>query len=129
MTHHRDVSMLFYLGALYDGVLGFLFLFLPQTTFGWVGEAPIEHFGYVKFPGALLLVFAWMFWNTARHPVANRMLIPYMTAFKLAYAVIVIGYWMSGDVPAIWKPFAIVDLVFAGCFVWAYSRLRGPQPR
>lgn len=119
MNQHRSVSALFYLAALYDGVLGVAFLVAAPALFEWVGVTPPNHFGYVQFPAALLIVFALMFVAIARNPVANRGLILYGILLKVSYCAVVFYHWAVGGIPFIWKPFAIADLVFLVLFAWA----------
>ena len=124
MNRHRSVSVLFYLAALYDGVLGAAFLVASPALFEWVGVTPPNHFGYVHFPAALLIVFALMFVVIARNPVANLGLVPYGILLKVSYCAVVFYHWLTAGVPFIWKPFAVADLVFLVLFVWAYSVLK-----
>ena len=114
------VSPLFALAALYDGLVGLVFLILPGPLFHWVGVPPPNHLAYVRFPGALLVIFAAMFANIARDPERNRSLIPYGIALKFAYCTICFYYWIKEGVPNLWKPFAIADLLFLLLFAWAY---------
>ncbi len=123
MKSLTSISSLFYVGCLYDLILGLLFALVPVAVFNWYDIVPPNHLGYVQFPALLLLVFALMFWNAARKPVENRILVPYMILFKLSFAIVVILYWIAGDVPALWKPFAIFDLIFAAAFYWVYGKL------
>jgi len=122
----RSVSVLFYLAALYDGFLGLAFLLAAPALFEWVGVTPPNHFGYVHFPAALLIVFALMFVAIGREPVANRSLIPYGILLKVSYCAVVFYHWFTAGIPYIWKPFAIVDLAFLVLFSWAYTGLRKP---
>jgi hypothetical protein len=119
----RDVSLLFVVAALYDGLLGLLFLFAGASVFQWFGVTPPNHWGYVQFPAALLIVFAIMFVMIAKNPVANRNLIPYGMLLKVSYCGVVFFYWFRTGIPGMWKPFAICDLVFLVLFVWAYRSL------
>jgi len=119
VNRQRSVSALFYLAALYDGVLGAAFLVAAPALFEWVGVAPPNHFGYVHFPAALLIVFALMFISIARDPVGNRRLILYGILLKVSYCAVAFYHWVAGGIPFIWKPFAIADLVFLVLFVWA----------
>ena len=120
----RSIQSLFAASALYDGVLGIAFLFAAPALFEWVGVTPPNHFGYVHFPAALLIVFALMFVVIARNPVANLGLVPYGILRKVSYCAVVFYHWLTAGVPFIWKPFAIADLVFLVLFVWAYSTLK-----
>ena len=127
MKRLRAVSVLFYLAALYDGVLGVAFLVAAPALFDWVGVTPPNHFGYIHFPAALLIVFALLFLSIARRPEINRHLIPYGILLKISYCAVVFYHWFTAGIPFIWKPFAIVDVAFLVLFVWAYAVLGKPR--
>jgi hypothetical protein len=114
---------LFVLAALYDGILGLLFLAAPGDVFERFLVAPPNHFGYVQFSAALLLIFAWMFAAVAMAPQRNRNLIPYGMGLKAAYCSLVFYYWFTIQIPTMWKPFAVADLAFLGLFLLAYVQL------
>jgi len=128
MKPAKWISPLFVLAAIYDGVLGLLFLAAPDYPFKIFEVTPPNHWGYVQFPAALLIIFALMFAAVARDPAGNRGLIPYGILLKLAYSGLVLRYWLTTGVPDMWKPLAVIDLVMAALFVWAYAALRGPAP-
>lgn len=127
MLGTNSISALFYLAAFYDGVLGVAFLFFPQTLLNTFNVPP-PHPGYIQFPAALLVVFALMFLAVARNPQRNRNLIPYGILLKLAYSGVVLRYWLVEQIPFIWKPFAIADVVFAAFFFWAYFGAKEKAP-
>ena len=118
------ISTLFIIAALYDGLLGLAFLLAAKTLFTILNVTPPNHFGYVQFPALLLIVFALMFAAIAKNPSPNRGLIPYGILLKIAYCAVVFYYWFTMDIPYIWKPFAVCDLVFLGLFAWAYRALK-----
>ena len=120
------IKGLFALAALYDGVLGFVFLAAPAWVYTQTGVTPPNHWGYVRFPAALLIVFALMFAAIAADPARNRNLIPYGIGLKVSYCAVTIGYWVTSGVPGIWKPFAVIDVVMAVLFAWAWVTL-GPK--
>lgn len=117
-------SLLFYVAALYDGVIGIAFLVAPGRLYAAYDVTPPNHWAYVQFPAALLLIFALMFLSVARNPQANHNLIPYGILLKTAYCGTVFAYWLLEGIPSLWKPFAIADLVFLLLFVWAYCIIR-----
>ena len=123
MKRKPAVSLLFVIAALYDGLLGCLFLFAAGPLFQWFKVEPPNHFGYVQFPAALLVVFALMFLAIAINPFANRNLIPYGILLKVSYCGVAFFYWFTTDIPKMWKPFTIFDLVFIVLFAWAYFSL------
>lgn len=123
MDSNRAFPPLFWVSAFYDGILGIGFLLIGMTIFEWAQVTPPNHVGYVQFPGALLIIFAIMFANIARDPVANRHLIIYGILLKISYCSIVFSHWAIGGLPWIWKPFAICDILFLIAFVWAYRKL------
>lgn len=124
MNSFRLIPPLFWIAAVYDGILGLVFLLFPVRLFAFVQVTPPNHFGYVRFPAALLIVFALMFIAVACNPARNRNLIPYGILLKVSYCGIVFGYWFTQDIPNMWKPFAVIDTVFALLFYLAHRQLR-----
>lgn len=123
--NRATVRGLFAVAALYDGILGLLFLAAPSWTFAQFEVIPPNHFGYVQFPAALLLIFGLMFAQIARDPQKHAGLIPYGILLKVAYCGVTFAYWFMSGIPWIWKPFAIIDLMMMGLFAWALASVRG----
>ena len=123
MKKNLPASILFYLAAAYDGILGILFLASPMSVFEHFEITPPNHAGYVQFPAMLLIVFAILFINIARNPVANRNLILYGILLKVSYCSVVFAYWFTSGVPTIWKPFAVCDLIFIVLFILSWCSL------
>ena len=118
------IIILFIIAALYDGLLGLGFLFSAEALFERFQVTPPNHFGYVHFPAALLLVFAIMYLAIAVNPYKNRNLIPFGMLLKVSYCSVTGYHWLTAGLPAMWKPFIFYDLVFLALFVWAYASLR-----
>src|SRR3954454_10742783 len=95
-TRARDA--LFLSAALYDGALGAIFLIAPGLVFSWANVTPPNHWAYVQFPAALLLIFGLMFAAIARNPAGNRNLIVYGTLLKLSYCGITSWYWFTAGI-------------------------------
>ena len=123
MKRKSLVALLFVVAAVYDGVLGVAFVFAPGRVFTWYDVTPPNHFGYVQFPGALLIVFALMFLAIAVRPIRNQNLIPFGILLKTSYCGIVFYHWFTTGIPDMWKPFAIIDFAFMILFVWAFVSL------
>jgi hypothetical protein len=119
------ISMLFLLVALYDGALGVIFLAAPSAVFTWGEVTPPNHFGYVQFPAALLIIFALMFVAVARDPAKHRDLMIYGILLKLSYCGLAFAYWFTSGIPSLWKPFAVIDLVSLGLFAWSFAAVSG----
>jgi hypothetical protein len=117
MSRHIPVRLTFGLSAVYDGVLGAVFLASPLWIFERFSVTPPNHAGYVQFPALLLIVFAVMFARITINPIANKNLILYGILLKLSYCGVVFGYWFTTDVPVIWKPFAVCDFIFLIAFI------------
>lgn len=122
------IKALFAIAAVYDGVLGVAFFLAPAALFERFDVPPVNHFGYVQFSALLLVMFGVIFAQIAMNPVGCRNLIPYGIWLKLSYSGLAFWYWSQTDIPWIWKPFAIADLVMLVLFVWAYVVL-GKQPQ
>ena len=114
------IVILFVIAALYDGLLGFAFMFSGEALFERFQVTPPNHFGYVHFSAALLIVFALMYLAIAFNPQRNRNLIPYGMLLKVSYCSVVCYHWFTAGIPAMWKPFFFYDLIFLVLFAWAY---------
>lgn len=121
------IPILFGLSALYDGLLGLLFLAAPGYPFERFGVPPPNHLGYVQFPAAVLLIFTIMLAQIAFDPVRYRGLIGYCFLLKAAYVGVSGWYWFSAGIPGMWKPFTVMDSVMAVLFVAAFVMLGGQQ--
>lgn len=124
MKNQKCIQALFYLAFLYDAVLGVAFLLFHANIFAMFEVPPPNHAGYAQFPAALLIVFGMMYLQVARDPVRSYILIPYGMLLKVSYCSIVFAYWFSSGIPGMWKPWAIIDIVFLALFGLAYMQLR-----
>ncbi len=113
---------LFYVAALYDGIIGLAFVLFWRQVFEHFQITPPNHPGYVQFPGLLLIIFGLMFLRIARDPDANRGLIDYGIALKVAYSGIVFRYQLTTGVPQMWVWFAWIDVVFLVLFIVVRAR-------
>ena len=125
----QSIKGLFYLSAIYDGVLGLLFLFFWRQLFQQFEVTPPNHPGYVQFPALLLMIFGAMFLQIARDPVRNRSLIAYGIALKIAYTGTVFWYEFTTGIPTMWIWCAWADLVFLVLFILAQRALSRMAPR
>jgi len=120
--------ILFVLAAIYDGLVGALFLFAPTWPFRLGGVTEPNHPAYVQFPGALLMIFAAMFLTIASDPSRFRHMIPFGILLKVAYCGLASWYWTTAGIPGMWKAFAIADLVMGLLFAWCFLAVRpGPE--
>ena len=117
------IKPFFIVSGLYDGILGLAFLFAWAPIYEHFHVTPPNHGAYVQFPALLLLIFASMFFRIARNPVANRDLILYGVALKVAYSGTAFTYAILEGIPAMWLPFAWADLVFLVLFLVAWNNV------
>ncbi len=118
------IKPFFVFAALYDGILGVAFLALPLKLFELAGVTPPNHLGYIHFPALLLILFAIMFFNIAKNPIGNRILIHYGIMLKICYCSVVFSHWLMGNMPNIWITFGVFDLVFLVVFIIALNDLK-----
>jgi hypothetical protein len=118
------IKAIFTAAGIYNGVLGFIFLFFAPSIFNSFGITPPNHFGYIVFPALLMLVFAAMFFRIASAPARYRDMIPYGVGLKAAYAGTVFWYQFQGNVPAMWVPLAWIDTAFLVLFLMARRKVR-----
>jgi hypothetical protein len=117
------ISPLFYVSALYDFLLGVAFLLAFRVIYERFGVTLPNHPAYVQFCAAVVTIFGIGFWFVARAPERNRDIIKLGVLLKLSYAGIVLYYWFRGRMPAMWVPFAWIDLAFLVAFLAALRAL------
>ena len=123
MKSRTSISILFYIAAVYEGILGLGFLLKPTGLYHYFQIPLPHHLGYVRFPAAMLVIFAIMFVCVAADPIRNRNLIPFGMLLKVSYATIIFWYWFTQGLSAFWKPLAVTDLIFLVFFMMAYIRI------
>jgi hypothetical protein len=129
MSTTQFTRALFLVAAVYDGVLGAAFLAVPGEVYRAADVTPPNHWAYVQFPAALLLVFALMFLAIARDPQGAKSMIIYGLLLKVSFCGIAFWYWFSAGIPGLWKPFAVIDLVMGALFAWSYTALHAEAAR
>ncbi len=124
------VRLLFAAAGLYDLGIGVAFLLLGPEIYAAAGVPWPDHWGYVQFASLLLAVFGIMFFAVAHDPAGNRNLIPFGMLLKLSYTGLAGYYWLTTDIPRLFKPFAIIDGVMFFLFLLAYVQVpRGNSAR
>jgi hypothetical protein len=118
------IRPLFVVAAIYDLLLGAIFLIAYPAVFGRFGVPLPNHPGYIQLPAALVAIFGLGFWFVARAPERNRDIIKLGVLFKLAYSGVVLGWWFRGQIPVMWVPFAWIDLAFLLTFIATLRALR-----
>jgi hypothetical protein len=120
MRKSKAVSLLFTVVAICEGLIGSAFLFAPGPVYRWTDMTPPNHWGYIQFPGVILITFALMFLSIADNPRERRALILYGIMFKVGYIFIVGCHWIGDGVPTLWLIFAGIDVLFVAAFIWAF---------
>jgi len=113
----------FLVAAAYDILLGLVFLLAFRQIYTAFGVTLPNHDAYVLFSAALITVFGIGFYYVARDPERNRDIIKLGVLLKLSYAGIVLGYFFRHQMPAMWVPFAYMDLAFMIAFLVALRAL------
>jgi len=124
MKSQTSIRILYSTAAAYDGLLGLVFLAAGPRLYAHFQITPPNHWGYVHFGAGILVIFGWMFLEIARRPMESRNLVPYGILLKVCYVATVAWYWTHGDIPAMWKGFAVADTVFALLFVWSLQAFK-----
>ena len=123
------VRPLFIVAGLYDGILGLAFLMVPLQIFAMYGVTPPNHLAYIQFPALLLIVFAMMFFRIAMDPVGRRELMLYGCGLKIAYCAVAFFHSITTGIPAMWMPWAWMDLAFLALFLLAWVQVGKAAPQ
>jgi len=123
------IKLLFLVAGLYDLILGLGFALFYQTIYGWFAIVLPNHAAYVQLPALLSMVFGIGFLLVAADPVANRGIIFLGVLMKVVYSALILGHWLSDQVPPLYVAFAVLDIVFAVLFITAFRALKRPNSK
>jgi hypothetical protein len=113
-------------GAVYDGVLGILFLFFHDRVFGALGVQPGTDPIYVEFAAGLIAVMGFGFFLAWRDPLLAGGLVLYGAAGKAFYVLLALSALLRDQVP---HPFFLVlAAIDAAFFVLFLGFLRATKP-
>ena len=118
-----QMRLLFLVAALYDFLIGLVFLTKGPSLFEWSGIPEPNHWGYVQFAALMLMIFGLMFVAVVVDPIGQRNLIRYGLLLKLSYCGLAIFYWTTSGLPNLFKPFVFIDAVMYGLFLASYLKL------
>ena len=120
----KTIKLLFIISALYDFLLGVIFLVGFRKIYNYFDIALPNHDGYVQFGAAVVAIFGVGFWFVAQDPQRNRDIIKMGILLKLSYSGVAVYHAALGNLPGIWLPFAWFDLIFLVLFVRALKTLK-----
>jgi hypothetical protein len=118
----------FVVAAVYDFILGVVFLVAYQAVYERFGVTLPNHPGYIQFAAAVVTIFGIAFWFVSRAPERNRDIIKLGVLLKLSYSSIILGWWFQGRMHMMWVPFAWIDLAFLLAFIGALRALPAGRP-
>ncbi len=129
MSARATARCLLAVAGLYDGLLGLAFLLAAPPIFRWCAVPAPNHWGYVHFAAAELVIFGLMFWAAALRPEDNRKLIVFGMLLKLAYVGVTGFHWATGSVPPVFKVFLFLDAVWFVALGWVLAVASRPVKR
>lgn len=120
----KTIKSLFIISALYDFILGIIFLIGFKQIYNYFNITLPNHDGYVQFGAALVTIFGIGFWFVAQDPQRNRDIIKMGILLKLSYSGVAFYHAALGNLPGIWLPFAWFDVIFLILFIFALKALK-----
>lgn len=118
-----QIRIVFAVAAVYDFLIGLVFLAAGPWLFEQSGIPAPNHWGYIQFAALMLMIFGLMFVAVAVDPVGQRNLIRYGLLLKLSYCGLVGYYWATSGAPTLFKPFVVIDAVMYVLFLVSYLKL------
>ena len=117
------IRLIFVVAALSDFLLGLGFLAAGPAIFDWAGIPAPNHWGPLQFAALMLMIFGLMFAAVVFDPVSQRNLIRYGLLLKLSFCGLVAYYWITSEVPMLFRICAIWDAILYVLFLVSYLKL------
>ena len=108
----------FLVAALYDMILGAVFVVASEPILKAIGMTLPPHIAYIQLAAVFIFVQGLSYWFAFRDPFANLGIIRVGVAYKTAYVGLTLYYLVIGQLPSVFFiPWAVVDLLFLVGFV------------
>ena len=108
----------FLVAALYDIVLGAVFVIAGESILTAIGMTLPPHIAYIQLAAIFILVQGLSYWLVYRDPLGNLGIVRIGVVYKAAYAGLAAWYLILGTLPSVFFiPWAIIDLGFLVGFV------------
>ncbi|MET1231639.1 MAG: hypothetical protein ABWY52_02165 [Candidatus Limnocylindrales bacterium] len=108
----------FLVAALYDMLLGAVFVVVGDQILGAIGMELPPHVAYIQLAAVFIFVQGFGYLLTYLDPLGNLGIVRVGIAYKAAYAGLAFWYLVIGALPSpFFIPWAIVDLLFLVGFV------------
>jgi len=109
---------LFLIAAIYDTLLGFIFLFFYKIIYEILNIPLPQYPSYISLSAAFVFVIGLGYYLVYRNLYANRDLVKIGAIYKLAYFLVVTYYFFFGILPHIlFLVFGIIDFIFLILFL------------
>lgn len=109
---------LFLVAALYDFILGAVFVVAGEPILTAIGMALPPHVAYIQLAAIFIMVQGLGYWLVYRDPFANLGLVRVGVAYKATYSGLALYYLVIGQLPSVFfVPWAVVDVLFLISFV------------
>jgi len=118
------VRAVFICSGLFESFNGIVFLVIPGKIFQALNLALPADIELMQLVSLITLVFAVMYFNIARNPIANRNLIPYGILGNISFCLVVFGHRLTGEMPDAWVFTAFINIVFLTGFILSYKALK-----
>ena len=123
------IRLAFLIGAIYDGVLGLIFLLAPRAIMTVLGIPFPENAIYLQLAAGLIALMGLLHYFVWRDRVSNADIITVLVVFKVFYVLLTILSASQGRLPhPLFGVFAVIDLLFFLVFLGAL-RAVGRSPR
>ncbi|OGS71092.1 MAG: hypothetical protein A3F91_10280 [Flavobacteria bacterium RIFCSPLOWO2_12_FULL_35_11] len=124
---------LFLLVAVYDIILGIIFMFFTKSTFEFLGipEKLPEFDGYLTLIGVYVLILGIAYYLIYKGDLQkNRDLILIGVLYKLGYCAVTFYYFIIGDIPHVLflALFGVIDFIMFILMLECYYSIGKKEP-
>ena len=108
----------FLVAALYDMILGVVFMVFGEQILEWIGMELPPHVAYIQLAAVFIFVQGLSYLLVYFDPPNNLGLVRIGVVYKIAYAGLALWYLIIGQLPSnFFIPWALVDVVFLAGFL------------
>ncbi|MFH1400263.1 MAG: hypothetical protein ABIH41_01980 [Nanoarchaeota archaeon] len=117
-TKDRFFRWLFLIAAIYDFILGILFLLFYKPMYSFFGITLPVYPMYLQMSAAFVMAMGVGYYFVYRNMYRNIDLVKLGVVYKLVYSALTGYFYFAGTANITFFYFAIIDATFLAFFVW-----------
>ncbi len=120
----KTIRTIYLVGGVYDMVAAVVFGLFFKAIYNSFGVELPNHDGYIQITAMYIFVFGFGYYLVYKNPLESLGLVIIGIMMKFGFCIVIFGHYLFSQIPAMYIPFGLIDLVFGVVFLFTYAPLK-----